>query len=503
MWEEMLMEGTDKKTVMSGLMIGTFLTAIEGTVISTAMPKIIGDLQGIRVMDWLFSIFLLTSAVTVPLFGKLADVFGRKKVFVWGTSFFLLGSALCGLSWSMGALIVFRGVQGIGAGAVMTLSTTIIGDIYPVETRAKMFGMIGMIWGIAGIFGPLVGGFFVDSLSWHWIFFINIPFGLLSMVLIVIGLKETPSHVKQKLDLSGAATFTVSMVAFLFGLQKAGESGHWLDSQILALFAIFLLFLFLFLASERKAADPLIPFTVLKQPMVVLNNFLALAAAAILIGNDIYMPMWLQGVLGYSATASGFVLTPMSLTWMCGSFFCGRLLARQGVRRTGLIGTGLLLIGTFWMMMLDPTSDRLLIYVMTAVLGFGFGIALTLTTICVQSSVSFRMRGAATASNQFFRSIGQTVGAAAFGTYFNARSAEKIGAYPSQSGLTLHSLNQLVRPAGGAVLPSHLAGILRQVLDFGIHHVFIVMMVIAVITIVCALSLPGQIEAQKQSESVG
>lgn len=494
------MKGTNKRTVMSGLMIGTFLTAIEGTVISTAMPKIIGDLQGIRIMDWMFSIFMLTSAVTVPLFGKLADTFGRKRVFVWGTSFFLVGSALCGLSWSMTALIVFRGLQGIGAGAVMTLSTTIIGDIYPVETRAKMFGMISMIWGIAGIFGPLVGGFFVDSLSWHWIFFINIPFGLLSIFLIVAGLKEMPSHQGNKLDLTGSGTFTVSMVALLLGLQKAGESGHWSDSSLLLLFAVFVLFFAAFLISERKAADPLIPFSVLKKPMVILNNCLALAAAAILIGNDIYLPMWLQGVLGYSATASGFVLTPMSLTWMAGSFLCGRLLAGRGVRITGLVGTGLLFVGTFWMMLLDPSSGRSTIYLMTAILGLGFGIALTLTTIFVQSSVSFRMRGAATASNQFFRSIGQTIGAAAFGTYFNAQTAGEIIQYPPQAGLDLHHLNQLVQPAGGRGLPEDLVGILRHVLAFGIHHVFLVLLVLAGVTVVCALMLPGQIGVKEDQK---
>lgn len=466
---------------MCSLMIGTFLTAIEGTVVGTAMPKIIGDLRGIGIMDWVFSIFMLTSAVTVPLFGKLADLLGRKVIFNVGVLVFLLGSVCCGLSESMGELIVFRGVQGIGAGAVMTLSTTIIGDIYPQRQRAGMFGLIGLIWGIAGLFGPLVGGFFVDVLSWHWIFFINIPFGLISTMLLSVGLRDDVRKKNAVLDLSGALTFTFSMMALLLAIQWAGESGRWLSALPLASFAAFMLFLIGFAVAERRAADPLIPFAVLKQPVVWLTNAIALLAAAVLIGNDIYLPMWLQGLLGDSATASGFVLTPMSLAWMFGSFVSGRLLARRGAKVGILIGTVLILSGAVRLALLQPNDSRPLLYVMTAILGFGFGITMTLTTICVQSAAPLSMRGAATASNQFFRSIGQTLGAAVFGMIFNIQ----VAGYDSLPG-DLAALIQSSAASTGAFRA------LRQALQAGIHHVFMLIALLALLSLLLALLLPGR-----------
>lgn len=491
------MNQANKTIVMTGLMIGTFLTAVEGTVISTAMPSIIDDLHGIKIMDWAFSVFMLTSAVTVPLFGKLADLFGRKRVFSTGTLIFLLGSVLCGLSWSMAAFIAFRGIQGIGAGAVMTLSTTIIGDIFPVRTRAKMFGMIGMIWGIAGIFGPLAGGFFVDVLSWHWIFFINIPFGILSILLLTVGLHEEQREAGQKIDLAGAATFAAAMIAFLCALQLAGETGGHFGLEMTLLLAASTLFFALFVLSERKAQDPMIPFILLKKPAFVLTNVIALAASAILIGNDIYMPIWLQGLLGYSATGSGLVLAPMSIAWMVGSFICGRLLAERGVRICALAGSFLLLAGTLLMTTLDTGTGRMFLYFMTALLGVGFGIVLTLTTVFAQSVVGFEMRGAATASNQFFRSIGQTIGAAVFGTYFNVRVSERLMRRDVDSGMSLNSLNASIRGTGQK---TDAGKVLQSALAFGVHHVFILLMCLAACIVLLVLFLPKYLAADDQKE---
>jgi EmrB/QacA subfamily drug resistance transporter len=482
---------TNKKLVLVGLMIGTFLTAIEGTVISTAMPKIIGDLQGIRIMDWVFSIFMLTSAVTVPLFGKLADLFGRKRVFTIGTLIFLTGSILCGFAWSMHTLIIFRGIQGIGAGAVMTLSTTIIGDIYPVEQRARMFGMMGMIWGVAGILGPLVGGFFVDTLSWHWIFFINIPFGIVTILLVSLGLNEHWNRERKSIDFAGAGAFAIAMIFMLIALQRVGELG-WNNSWNLTFFILSILLLWVFTFIENHAEDPMIPLSILKSPIVLLTNILALIASAILIGNDIYMPMWLQGLLGYSATASGFVLTPMSLAWMAGSFWCDRLLPKFGLRKSECLGALFILIGTAWMAILDYGSNQYTLYILTAILGLGFGITLTLTTIAAQSAAECGMRGAVTASNQFFRSIGQTIGAAFFGMYFNAQAKQAIDE-EGRGQHTIDQLNQLVHPEGHVQLQTSTLRVLREILTISIHSLFVVFLVLAVIAVGITLLLPKKL----------
>lgn len=487
------MEQTNKKWVMSGLMIGTFLTAIEGTIVSTAMPKIVSALHGIQLMDWVFAIFLLASAVTVPLFGKLSDLFGRKRIFNIGASFFLVGSVLCGVSQTMGQLIIFRAVQGIGAGAVMTVSTTIIGDIFPIEKRAKMFGLIGMIWGIAGIFGPLAGGFFVDQLSWHWIFFINIPFGILAVLMVGFALKERPERTKQSVDYWGASSFAVGMAALLYGLQKAGEGGGWLSPGVLSAFTVFILFIIIFFMIERRAAEPMMPLDLFSNPVVALANGLALIASGVLIGLTVYMPMWLQALLGFSATGSGFVLTPMSITWMAGSFLCGHLLRKMKLKGIGFIGTGLLAIGGLWLSCLSLSSARLSLYLLTALLGLSFGLIMTSTMVCVQSAVGYQMRGAATASNQFFRNLGQTVGAAVFGTSFNTKVSGEIVRYQAAGEkISTSQLNGLIRPGGISYLPGKTVHLLRQVLEAGIHHVFFLLFLISVAGVIAAFFLPGR-----------
>lgn len=495
------MKTTNTTLVTIALMVATFLTAIEGTVVSTAMPKIVSELQGIQSMNWVFSIYLLVSAVTVPIFGKLSDLFGRKVIFIIGTVIFMIGSALCGLSQTMTQLIVFRAIQGIGAGAVTPLTSIIIGDIFPSEKRAKMLGFMGMIWGIAGVAGPIVGGFFVDQLSWTWIFYFNIPFGIISIVMILAYFKEDVDKKAKSIDYAGAVTFAISIFSFLYALQKGSEDHDWASAGVVTLFAVFVVFLALFLYIETKAKEPLIPLNLFRIREISIANGISLLVCAILIGTMAYVPMWVQGLLGYSATQSGFITMPMSLTWMMGSFLCGRLMPAKGLRYTSVLGLTVLLGACGWLALMGASSNPANFYLITALQGIGFGTVLTLCTVVVQSSVDWTLRGAATSSNMFFRNLGQSIGVAVFGTYFNSRILSGIGGHPTTAGtIEAGQFNQLINPETAASLPPEIRSILQEVLISGIHGIFILILAIAALSLALSFVLPKR---QRQARPAG
>nr|WP_245595225.1 MDR family MFS transporter [Fictibacillus gelatini] len=489
---------SNRKVVMIALMMATFLTAIEGTIVSTAMPKIVSDLKGIELMNWVFSIFLLISATAVPIFGKLSDLFGRKSIFIVGTLIFLLGSTLCGFSQSMQQLIWFRALQGVGAGAILPVTSTIIGDIFPVEQRAKMMGFMGMIWGIAGITGPLVGGFFVDQISWHWIFFMNIPFGIVAIIMIAVSLKESIEKKKHHIDYLGAITFAISMISLLYALQKGGEEHKWTTPTMLGLFASFIAFLLIFLWIESKVKEPMMPLELFRSKVMAVSNAAAFLVSSVLIGLMVYIPMWVQGVLGQGATRAGFASTPMSLTWMLGSFLCGRMLVKNGQRAVGLLGTFVIIAGTVCLSFFQKDSMEFWFYPITALIGLGFGLVITLFTVSSQAAVDWSKRGVATASNTFFRTLGQTIGAALFGTYFNATLSNEIARHPD---LTMGQMNQLINPEGTNALPAKIEAVLREILVSGLHHIFLVLIIIAVIAMLISANLPREtLESKKEKQ---
>ncbi|GIP35774.1 MDR family MFS transporter [Paenibacillus sp. J2TS4] len=492
---------SNARLVMSSLMILTFLTAIEGTVVSTAMPKIVSELQGLQLMNWVFSIYLLLSAITVPIFGKLSDLFGRKRIFFVGTIIFLVGSALCGVSQTMEQLIVFRALQGIGAGAIIPIASIIIGDIFPVEKRAKMIGMLGMVWGISGVLGPLVGGFFVDQISWHWIFFFNLPFGIAAMLMLGISFKETVEKTKKNIDYWGAAVFAAAMFSLLYALQKGGESDQWTSPAVVGLLVAFAVLMVLFLFIESRVKDPLIPLQLFRIRAISVTNIVSLLVSAILIGLTVYIPIWVQGVLGFSATRSGFVLTPMSLTWMFGSFLCGKLLMKRGVRFTSVIGYSLIIVITLWLSLLSSESPQFQLYLITAIQGIGFGLIVTLGTVSVQSAVDWSMRGVATSSNVFFRNLGQTVGAALLGTYFNSRLLTGIQEKQAAGeSVDMDAMNRLINPQLAGQLDPAVQDSLRKVLIVGVNHVFLALLVIAAAGFLISLLLPRNAGEQKSAQ---
>lgn len=411
---------THRKMVTIAMMVSILLVAIDTTIITTAMPHIVKQLNGLNLMSWVFAIYLLSSSVTTPIYGKLADLFGRKSIFIFGVVLFVIGSMVSGMAQTMNQLILFRGFQGLGAGAVTPLTFTIIGDLYSGEERAKMQGLFSSVWGVAGLLGPLVGGLFVDHISWRWIFYINVPVGIVAILLVLAFLHETKAEkTKKDIDYWGAALFTVSMGSLLFALISGGESYAWNSAVITSLFVIAIVFLIMFLLVEAKAKEPMLPLSLFKIPEIAVSNAVGFVASGVLIGVNVYLPIWIQTLLGQSATSSGLTLMPMSFAWPLASTLAGRFMYRIGSKTTAVLGAVLIVAGSAWLLLFQTGSPYWYFVGVMIVIGFGMGCSFTPLTVLVQSAVGWNLRGAATASNTFARSLGQTISIAVFGTVFN------------------------------------------------------------------------------------
>ncbi|EMT50412.1 MULTISPECIES: MDR family MFS transporter [Brevibacillus] len=479
---------TNKRNVTIAVMIATFLAAIEGTIVSTAMPTIVSDLGGFHLISWVVSIYLLTSAVTTPIYGKLADLFGRKPVFNIGAILFLLGSALSGLSQTMEQLIWFRAFQGLGAGAIITITYTIVGDIYPFEERGKVQGWMSGIWGISGILGPLTGGLLVDYVSWHWIFYMNIPFGIVSIVLIWLYLHENIEKVRKHIDYAGAAVFTISVSALLYALLSGGTEHPWSSPLIVGLLIFSALGLLLFIYLEKRSPEPMLPlqlFTIRKMSIV---NFAGFLLASVLVAVSFYLPLWIQGVYGLGATGSGLTLIPMSVGWPIGAALSGRLLAKIGIRPTSLFGVCVLIVATVWLSMIEPTTPHVMLYGITFLFGLGFGFAFTSFTGAVLS-VSWNLRGVAVSTNSFIRTLGQTLGIALFGTLLNSY-------VQSAPGAENIDVNKILNPHEASLLPQELLQTVRELVAGGLHQIFVILLALAAVSLIVTLAYPREREQE-------
>ncbi len=413
---------SERGPVLIALMLSTSLVALDSTIIATAVLTIVGDLGGFSQFPWLFSIYLLAQAVSVPLYGKLADLFGRKKVMLWGIGLFLLGSILCGLAWSMPALIVFRAIQGLGAGAVQPMSITIAGDIYTLQERAKAQGYLASVWAMSSVLGPALGGFFSEFLSWRWIFFVNIPLCALAAWMLIRRFHEEPvSGPRPKIDYLGAGLLTVGATAVLLGLLEGGQSWAWGSGMSVGIFAAGIVSLALFTWQQTRAEEPILPLWVFTRRVLVVSSLISLLVGAIVLGLTSYVPTFVQGVLGTGAIVAGFALATLTLGWPIAASLSGKFYLRFGFRATALTGGSIAVVGTGLGVLIGADSQIWMIAAVCFVVGLGMGLIASPTLIAAQSSVEWDERGVATSTNMFARSIGSAVGVAIFGAIVNSR----------------------------------------------------------------------------------
>ena len=474
--------------MLTALVVAMFLAAIEGTIVATAMPSIAARLGGFSLYSWVFSSYLLMQAVTTPVFGKLADLYGRKPVFIVGVSIFLVGAVLCGFAQSMGMLVAFRFVQGIGAGAVLPMSATLAGDLYSLKERGRIQGYLASVWGISSILGPLAGGIIVDHVDWHWIFWLNLPFGVISIALIAWFLHETVEHRSRSIDFAGAGLLLAGLSAAMLALTQAEDWGaRW--ALALALGAA--VTLFLFLRQQRSAPDPMMHFELWSNPIIRLGNLAILCAGIAMIGLITFLPTFVQGVLGGSALAAGFTLSGMSLGWPLASVLAGRTFIRLGVRtlvRKGgvFVSAGAVVVGLF-------AAEGAFVAAFGAFLmGLGFGLLNTTYIVAIQTSVPWAQRGVATATNMLMRNLGNAIGAAMLGGVLNLRLAAYIDRHGLSSSISLDSVRDLIQHGEGGALsaPPAVLAVLQDGLSVSLGLVFWAVAAFAVAILLISWRVP-------------
>jgi len=445
---------SERGPILIALMLTTGLVAIDATILATAVPSIVEDLGGFAAFPWLFSVYLLAQAVSVPVYAKLSDIVGRKPIILIGVGLFLLGSILCGFAWSMPALIAFRAVQGLGAGAVQPMAITIAGDIYTVAERAKTQGYLASVWAISSVVGPTLGGVFSEYLSWRWIFFVNIPLCIIAGWMLIRSFHEKIERRDHTVDYLGATLLTASLTLLILGVLEGGQAWAWNSPQSIIIFAAGALLLVAFVAAERRAAEPVLPLWVFARPLLLTTSLIAVGTGAVLIGLTSYVPTYLEGATGASPLLSGLALAALTIGWPIAATFSGRFYLRIGFKNTALVGMAFVIVGAAILAATASTPSIIIVAVSCFVMGLGMGLVATPSLIAAQSSVEWNERGVATGTNMFARSIGSAVGVAIFGAIANSIfvAAGGSSSAPDAAAVTSASVAVFVAVAVAAVL---------------------------------------------------
>ena len=490
--------GRSRKLVTAALALAMFLAALEATAVGTALPTVVSELGGVSRYSWVFSAYLLASTTTVPMYGKLADLFGRLRIITISVVLFLLGAALCGTAQTFPQLIIFRAIQGIGAGGVIPVAITIVGDIYSLEERGRIQGVFSGVWAISSLVGPAAGGLITDLLSWRWVFYLNLPFGIASILMLHFYLREEERRSKRKLDILGTLSLTASIGLLLLALLEGTELWGWGDPRTLGMMSLSGAGLLLFIWQEKRAPEPMLPLELFQNRVIAVASAGGLLMGTVLFCAAAFVPMFTQGVLGGTAIDAGMTLAPMSIGWPIASTTSGWFLAKRGYRPFILTGAFLATLGCLLLALAEPSSGRGPVMFAMFCLGLGLGFLSTPYLLAVQNAVPRHQRGVATSSVQFFRSIGGAIAVAALGAVLNAHLAGSLA-----SGI---DPNVALNPDLRAGLPRETLANLVDALDGGLGTIYLAMAGLALVGLVVGFLFPGgpaQIHAHPEGDPEG
>ena len=483
------LQGRALATVFGALMLGMFLAALDQTIVSTALPTIVGDLGGLNHLSWVVTSYLLASTASTPLYGKLGDMYGRKPVFLAAILIFLAGSMLAGLSRSMGELIAFRALQGIGAGGLMVGAQAIIADIVPPRERGRYMGLIGSVFAIASVAGPLLGGFLVETISWRWVFYVNLPIGVVAVLVVVFRLHLDTPPLRHSIDYLGAALLTAGVTSLILVTTWGGNEYAWDSALIVGLGVAAVVLIAAFIWQERRAAEPLIPLSLFRSSIFRVATAVGFFIGLAMFGAIIFIPLFLQLVYGVSPTSSGLRMLPLMAGLLTASVASGRVISRVGrYKAFPVAGTAITTLGMFLLSRLEVDTAPWLASVYMLVLGVGIGLVMQVIVLVVQNDAPARDVGVATSTATFFRSMGGSIGVALFGAIFATRLATELTALPAAAAARLSGgLN--IRPDEVHALPAALRHEFLLAFVDALQPVFLVGAGLAAVTFVLALML--------------